>query len=76
MEGFLFLTVMTGRVVCLALHCPHLGKRKTWGGRITKQLVRDGVIVKYLAGKNSLQILVGAIVNVYLLFFTFTQWPF
>lgn len=39
--------------MCLALNYPQLRKRKAWGGRIAKQLVRDGVIVKYLAGRNS-----------------------
>lgn len=51
--GSPFLSVMTSRVVCLALNYPQLGRRKAWGGRIAKQSVRDGVTVKYLAGRNS-----------------------
>lgn len=77
-EGFLFLTVMTSRVVCLALLCPQWRKRKAWGGRIAKQLVRDGVMDKWLAGKNSRHS-----VNPYWCHFeclshvfTFTQQPF
>lgn len=54
--GLPFLSVMTGRLVCLALNHPQLGDGGAQG------LSR----VKYLAGRNSRRIHRGASANVYL----------
>lgn len=64
--------------MCLAFHCPEQRKRKAWGDRIAKQFLRDWVMLNSSKAGTVItpQILVGAIVNVYVLFFNFTQCQF
>lgn len=69
---------MTSRVVCLALHRPEQRARTAWGERMAKQFLRDWVMLNSSKAGTVItpQILVGAVVNVYLSFFNLTQCQF